>query len=63
MICTLLAGLACLSQISAQDSGQEHAELAASDTIYQFTMKDIDGNEVPLKKFEGKVLMVVNVAT
>jgi glutathione peroxidase len=28
-----------------------------------FTMKDIDGKEVPLSKFQGKVLLVVNVAS
>jgi glutathione peroxidase len=33
------------------------------ETIYGFTMKDIDGKDVPLKKFEGRVLLVVNVAS
>jgi glutathione peroxidase len=28
-----------------------------------FTMKDIDGKDVPLSKYQGKVLMVVNVAS
>ena len=28
-----------------------------------FTMKDIDGKEVPLSKYQGKVLLVVNVAS
>lgn len=32
-------------------------------TIYDFKMKDIDGKEVPLDKFKGKVLLVVNVAS
>lgn len=31
--------------------------------IYQFKMKDIDGKEVSLEKFRGKVLLVVNVAS
>jgi glutathione peroxidase len=31
--------------------------------FYGFTMKDIDGNDVPLSKYEGKVLLVVNVAS
>ena len=31
--------------------------------IYQFTEKDIDGKETSLKKYEGKVLLVVNVAS
>lgn len=32
-------------------------------TIYDFTVKDIDGNDVKLKKFKGKVALVVNVAS
>ncbi len=32
-------------------------------TIYDFKMKDIDGKEVPLSKYKGKVLLVVNVAS
>jgi glutathione peroxidase len=32
-------------------------------TIYDFTMKNINGKDVPLKHFKGKVLLVVNVAS
>ncbi len=32
-------------------------------SIYDFTMKDIDGNERPLSQFAGKVLLIVNVAS
>lgn len=32
-------------------------------TIYQFTMDDISGNPVSLKTFEGKVVLMVNVAS
>ena len=32
-------------------------------SIYDFTMKDIDGKEVSLSAFRGKVLLVVNVAS
>jgi glutathione peroxidase len=32
-------------------------------TIADFTAKAIDGSEVPLKDFEGKVLLVVNTAS
>jgi glutathione peroxidase len=31
--------------------------------IYTFTMKNIDGKEVPLSTFAGKVLLIVNVAS
>lgn len=32
-------------------------------SIYDFTMKDIDGRDVSLADFRGKVLLVVNVAS
>jgi glutathione peroxidase len=32
-------------------------------SIYQFTMNDIDGHAVPLQKYKGKTLLVVNVAS
>lgn len=31
--------------------------------LYDFKVKDIKGNEVSLKKYEGKVLLIVNTAT
>lgn len=32
-------------------------------SIFDFTAKDIDGNEVPLSKYKGKVCIVTNVAS
>ena len=32
-------------------------------SIYSFNMKNIDGKETPLKSYQGKVLLVVNVAS
>lgn len=32
-------------------------------TIYDFKMANIDGKQIPLSKFKGKVLLVVNVAS
>jgi glutathione peroxidase len=36
---------------------------AGANTIYDFTLNNIDGESTPLKKFEGKVALVVNVAS
>jgi glutathione peroxidase len=36
---------------------------AQSKSLYNFTMKSIDGNPVSLKDYSGKVVMVVNVAS
>ena len=40
-----------------------HAAPKAPATIYDFSMKNIDGKEVHLSHFKGKVLLVVNVAS
>lgn len=32
-------------------------------SIYDFTVKNIQGNEVPLSNYRGKVLLIVNVAS
>jgi glutathione peroxidase len=37
--------------------------LAADKSIYDFTMKSIDGDPVSLSSYKGKVVMVVNVAS
>lgn len=39
------------------------AKAPTYETIYPFVMKDIDGHQVELSKFKGKVLLVVNVAS
>jgi glutathione peroxidase len=36
---------------------------ATSKTVYDFSALDIDKNKVDLKKYEGKVLLIVNVAS
>jgi glutathione peroxidase len=35
----------------------------AAESIYGFTMKNIDGQETPLSEFKGKVVLIVNVAS
>lgn len=36
---------------------------APSSSIFQFRVKDIDGNEVSLDKYKGYVTLIVNVAS
>ncbi len=45
------------SMASAQSSAKK------SSSVLDFTMKDIDGKDVPLSKFQGKVLLIVNTAS
>jgi glutathione peroxidase len=53
----------------AAESGVLHTQevrrvsTAQSNTVYDFTMTDIDGKAVPLAQFKGKVLLLVNTAS
>ena len=51
------AALIAAMAVSAVGASPTHGN------IYQFTMKSIDGKEIPLETFKGKVLLVVNVAS
>ena len=44
-------------------AGAGAQEGTSMNSLYDFEMKDIDGREVPLSDFRGKVLLVVNVAS
>lgn len=48
---------------SQKFTARVYARAAAEKTIHNFTVKDIDGKEVPLSKFKGNVLLIVNVAS
>ncbi|GMN40262.1 hypothetical protein TIFTF001_009494 [Ficus carica] len=39
------------------------ARAVTEKSLYDFTVKDIDEKDVPLSKFKGKVLLIVNVAS
>jgi glutathione peroxidase len=67
---TLIAACIILSNTSCQGSGSDAKPAEISQTgvakienIYGFTMKDIDGNDVSLSKYKGKVVVIVNVAS
>lgn len=56
LIGLLAAGFMVTSVVAAEDS-------AAAKSVYDFTVKDIDGKDVSLASFKGKVLLIVNVAS
>lgn len=49
----LLAGILCLQVVAARAAG----------SIYDIPLKDIDGKDTSLKPYQGKVLLIVNVAS
>lgn len=44
-------------------SNPEQPDTAFAASVYDFKMKDIDGKDVNLKKYKGKVVMIVNTAS
>jgi glutathione peroxidase len=52
-----------LSMILALTAGEAPPPNPAERSIYHFTMKNIDGKDVPLAEYRGKVILVVNVAS
>jgi glutathione peroxidase len=58
IIPAIAAAVGCLSIAMATTSKLHHDTV-----IYDFKMNDIDGKQVSLNKFKGKVLLVVNVAS
>src|SRR5579862_1176389 len=55
--------IATLALVGCAATMQTPTQPASAKSIYDFTVSDIDGNDVKLRKFRGKVLMVVNVAS
>ncbi|KAM7459595.1 hypothetical protein LguiA_036589 [Lonicera macranthoides] len=59
----ILSGFPLKSQSQSQSSAKISARATTDKTLYDYTVKDIDGTDVPLSKFKGKVLLIVNVAS
>jgi glutathione peroxidase len=58
--------LACLAVATAAVVFHHHLStvaLAKEKSVLDFKMKDIDGNDIKLKKYKGNVLLVVNTAS
>lgn len=57
----LLMGLT--AQMPAEEKKEAAVSTATVPPALNFTVKDIDGKDVPLSKYQGKVVMIVNVAS
>ncbi|GAB4453729.1 MAG: glutathione peroxidase [Armatimonadaceae bacterium] len=58
----LLSALAAAG-VLATVTGQTEAHLAGAASPLDFTVKSIDGQDVPLKKYKGSVVLIVNTAS
>lgn len=60
----LLTAAACVAAgICVLCPGGASAAGAAPASVHDFKMRDIDGKDVKLKKYKGKVLLIVNTAS
>jgi len=66
MILAIVTTLAVGLQIAPGETkaAEQSADAKTSaKSIYDFTVKDIDGEDVKLSKYKGDVLLIVNVAS
>lgn len=59
----LRACLVLLSLLAVQPTSVLWAKSAPPSSVHDFTMTDIDGKPAPLSRYQGKVMLVVNVAS
>ena len=58
-----LSALLVVSIVSFGIFNKDEGPVTDEKSIYDFTMKTIDGEDRPLSAYKGKVLMIVNVAS
>ena len=64
LICAVALSITCLSVVRAITARSEPAMTSgAYKSVYDFTMKNIDGKDVNLGAYKGKVVLIVNVAS
>lgn len=59
----LALGLSLLAFAAPVSHGKAGSGAAASPTVLNFTVRDIDGRSVPLSRYKGDVLLIVNTAS
>ncbi len=52
-----------VAALAGQQPPAQPAQAEPAKSIYDFTVKDTDGADVPLSKYRGNVLLIVNVAS
>ena len=59
--CNAVLGILIFLLLSYLKENSKSERMA--ENIYEFTVVDIDGSDVPLSNYRGKVCLVVNVAS
>ncbi len=59
---SLMAYMMMVGSLTGTAKGSR-TDAPAPESVHEFTMKSIDGADVPLARYKGKVLLIVNVAS
>src|SRR6266446_4015165 len=60
---TLVGMLFVMTAMPSMQAGDNPSKEGKSSLIYDFTLKNIDGKDVKLNQYQGKALLLVNVAS
>ncbi len=64
IVISLMVSIFLLTTLACNEGGtMADASPLAEKSIYDFVMKDIDGNDVKMEQYRGKALLLVNVAS
>jgi cytochrome oxidase Cu insertion factor (SCO1/SenC/PrrC family) len=63
LVMAALVGGVWATMADEKGSKGDKSDAAAAKSVYDFTVKDIDGKDVSLTKYKGDVVMIVNVAS
>ncbi len=63
LVIAALVGSVWVTMADEKGSKGDKSDGLTAKSVYDFTVKDIDGKDVSLSKYKGDVLMIVNVAS
>jgi glutathione peroxidase len=63
VIALAVIGAAVVSVVALSRAHNTTEAATVANSVYEFTMKDIDGKDASLAQYRGKVLLMVNVAS
>jgi len=63
LILAVAVGFSCKPKGESSATSEPPQQSVAAESIYGFKLDDIEGNPVKLAEYEGKVLLIVNVAS
>ncbi len=62
MLAMFIMAVSCNANTNSNAAANAGSAVAGK-SIYDFTMKDIDGNDVSLSKYKGNIIVIVNTAS